>query len=69
MTSLVTIVAFSVIWILNWTLGGLLSLHVPTSRICRLKDVGDEEWYPRYHPAWTQKAQGGVYHSEDFRGP
>jgi hypothetical protein len=40
MTSLTTVIAFFVIWILYWPLGGMLSLHVLTSRICRLKDVG-----------------------------
>jgi hypothetical protein len=34
---------------------------------------GDEDWYPRYHPAWTQKAQGGVHYDsvhylEDSKG-
>jgi hypothetical protein len=34
----------------------------------------DEDWYPGYHPTWTQKAQGGVryewaHHPKDFRGP
>jgi hypothetical protein len=34
----------------------------------------DEDWYPRYHPAWTWKAQGearydSAHHLEDFRGP
>jgi hypothetical protein len=32
-----------------------------------------EDWYPGYHPAWTQKAQGGVrydsaHHPEDSKG-
>jgi hypothetical protein len=40
-TSLTTVVALPIIWILNWPLGGLLSLHVLTSWIYRLKDIGE----------------------------
>jgi hypothetical protein len=39
-TSLTTVVALPIILILNWPLGGLLSLHVLASKIYRLKDIG-----------------------------
>jgi hypothetical protein len=40
MTSLATVIALPIILILNWPLGGLLSMHVLTSRICKLKHIG-----------------------------
>jgi hypothetical protein len=40
MAFLTTVVAVPVIWILNWHLCGLLSLHVLSSSICRLINIG-----------------------------
>jgi hypothetical protein len=39
-----------------------------------MSTIVDEDWYSGYHPAWTQKTQGGVrydssHHLKDFRGP
>jgi hypothetical protein len=50
------------------------SISPSTYSLGKHSGAADEDWYPGYHPAWTQKAQGGArydsaHHPEDSRGP
>jgi hypothetical protein len=36
------------------------SISPSTYSLAKHSRAADEDWYLGYHPAWTQKAQGGV---------
>jgi hypothetical protein len=45
-----------------------------TYSLAKHSGAADEDWHPRYHPAWTRKAQGGfrydsAHNLEDSRWP
>jgi hypothetical protein len=50
------------------------SRSLSTFSLAKHSGATEEDWYPGYHPTWTQTAEGGVryysaHHLEDSREP